>query len=357
MKKIDRYILKNFSYSFFVSFMAFVVIFNIPSLIKTVDYITEGTIKASQGLELFLVGIPKTVIDIIPLSVVFGGLITSNKMSTKLELMALKTSGVSFSRIILYPVILSFIISLAAFWFIDSVVPKANERRRELRYTEVYNVKDSRIKTDVYYKGEKNIYYISFINGSEKTVKNIMVLVMNDEFSKIEKIITAQNGEFNEEIGRWDLRKVKINNIVENKMENYMNYTPDFLNENPNDFLRDKIRENELTRKDLMEAVNVIGRTGGDARKIRVALYERLSYPFAAFIISFIGLSLGSRYVRGTSAVSIALCIVIGYLYYIVKATVEAISIGGKISPFLGSWIPNIIFLVIGIYTMKQSEY
>lgn len=357
MKRIDRYILKNFFYSFLVSFLAFVVIFNIPSLIKTVDYMTEGTINVKQGIELFFTGIPKTIIDIIPLSVVFGGLITSNKMSTKLELMALKTSGVSFARIILYPIILSFFISLVAFWFIDNVVPKANERRRELRYKEVYNVKDSRIKTDVYYKGEKNIYYISFINGSEKSVKNMMILLMSEDFSKIEKIITAQSGEYDENIKQWSLKKVTINNLIEDKVENYMNYIPESLVETPNDFLRDKIRENELTRKKLSETISIIRRTGGDARKVRVALYERISYPFAAFIISFIGLSLGSRYVRGTSAVSIALCIVIGYLYYIVKATVEAVSIGGKISPFVGAWIPNIIFFVIGIYFMKQSEY
>jgi len=333
------------------------MIFNIPSLIKTIDYVADGTLTGLQGWQLFLSGIPKTVIDVVPLAIVFGGLITSSKMSSKLEMMALKTSGVSFSRIILYPVILSFFVSIAVFWFIDNVVPEANKKRRELRYSEVYNVKDSRIKTDVYYKGEKNIYYISFINGSEKSIKNMMILIMNDKFSKIDQIITAQSGEYDENIKKWNLRKVKINNLKENKSESFMNYIPEFLKETPNDFLRDKIRENELTRQELKEAVKIRRETGGDAKKVRIALYEKISYPFAAFVISFIGLSLGSRYVRGASAVSIALCVLIGYMYYIIKAIIEALSIGGKISPFLGTWIPNIIFLSIGIYFMKQSEY
>ena len=117
------------------------------------------------------------------------------------------------------------------------------------------------------------------------------------------------------------------------------------------------VRENEMNINQLQDTVKFMGKTGGDIKKLMVALYKKSAYPFAALIMSFIGLSLGSRYVRGASAVSIALSVVIGYIYYVVMATLEAMGAGGFINPMIGEWIPNIIFIAVGIVTMRQSEY
>ena len=121
--------------------------------------------------------------------------------------------------------------------------------------------------------------------------------------------------------------------------------------------VKDKIGENEMKAKDLKESIKFINKTGGDVKKLMVALYKKTAFPFSGFIMCFIGLSLGSRYVRGASAVSIALSVVIGYIYYVVMATLEAMGAGGFINPMIGEWIPNIIFIAVGIVTMRQSEY
>ncbi|OQY09856.1 MAG: hypothetical protein B6I28_02250 [Fusobacteriia bacterium 4572_132] len=358
MKKIDRYILLKFIKSFLIGTFAFLNIFILSELFRIMSYIMDGKLNFIQGMELLLVGLPEVAVNVVPLGILLGGLMTINKMATNLEIIALKTSGISFKRIILSPIIFSIFISLFMLWFNNDIVPKGNKRKRELKYKKIYKVKDSRIKTDVFLKGSGNyLYYIRLVNGGNQTINNIEILEMNDKLDDIKRIIIAKKGKYDRNLKRWVLYKVKINNVAVNETSSSEIFYPGFIKEDIKDFLRDKIREDEMTVRDLNESAKFIKKTGGDTKKIMVSLYKKTAYPFAGLIMSFIGLSLGSRYVRGASAVSIGLSVVIGYIYYVVMATTEAMGIGGFLSPILGAWIPNIIFLGLGIFTMSRAEY
>lgn len=358
MKKIDLYITVRFIKSFLLGLLAFLNIFILSSLFKVVGYIIDGKLSFKNGMIYLGAGLPDVIVNVVPLAVLLGGLMTVNKMATSSEIIALKTSGISFFRIVFMPLMFSAIISIGVFWFNDSVVPGANKLKREIKYTKIYDVKEARIKTDIYMKGSQdNLYYISMINGSSATINNMMVLIMNREFSKIEKVLIAEKGIYNINEKKWVLENVILSDNISGSEQKFQKYDAKFIGETPEDFLRDKIRENEMSINELQETVKFLGKTGGDIKKLLVALYKKSAYPFAALVMSFIGLSLGSRYVRGASAVSIGLSVVIGYSYYVVMATIEAFGIGGFLNPLLGAWIPNMIFIAIGIYTMRNAEY
>ena len=134
-------------------------------------------------------------------------------------------------------------------------------------------------------------------------------------------------------------------------------FTEERYNDEPDKFITQNVEPRTLTIKELKKSIREIKSVGGDTREFLVELGNRYSFPFASFIISFLGLSLGSRYVRGASAINLALSVALGYGYYIVQASFEALSINGFLNPFIGGWIPNIIFLVVGIYFVYRSEY
>ncbi|TDT69206.1 lipopolysaccharide export system permease protein [Hypnocyclicus thermotrophus] len=359
LKKIDIYILKNFIKNWIMSLIGFNVIFILSQIFRIIGYVTQGEMTYSEALIYTLSITPDMIMTVLPLSILLGGLITVNKMATTLEITALKTSGISFFRIVRYPLIFTFTLSFGAFWFYNNVVPISNKKSRELRYEKVYNnLKISQIKADVFLKGEGNyLYYIRIINGEKNTIDNMELVLFDDELKKIKKIIVSKKGYFDIKKNNWILKEVVENDLENNETIFFNERIYDIIKEKPQDFLRDKIILREAKLNDLRDSANFIKRTGGDVSKLLVELNKRIAYPFATFVVSFLGLSLGSRFVRGASAISLALSIFLGYSYYVIQATLEALSIGGKINSFVGAWIPNLLFLVIGIYFLNKAEY
>ncbi|MBZ4682722.1 MAG: lipopolysaccharide export system permease protein [Fusobacteriaceae bacterium] len=359
LKKIDAYILKNFIKNWSMSLIGFNVIFILSQIFRIIGYITQGDMTYKEALLYTLTIIPEMIMTVLPLSILLGGLITVNKMATTLEITALKTSGISFFRIVRYPLIFAFMVSLGGFWFYNNIVPISNKKSRELRYEKVYNnLKISQVKADVFLKGEGNyLYYIRIINGEKSSIDNMELVLFDNELKNIKKIIVAKKGYYDSKKNIWVLKDVVENNLENNETTFFNEKIYDIIKEKPADFLRDKIILKEAKLKNLRESANFIKRTGGDVSKLLVELNKRIAYPFATFVVSFLGLALGSRFVRGASAISLALSIILGYSYYVIQATLEALSIGGKINSLIGAWIPNILFLVIGIYFLNKAEY
>ena len=59
--------------------------------------------------------LPKVIMNVTPLAVLLGALMFISKMASNLEIISLKTAGISFRRIIRFPLIIAFIISIFVF--------------------------------------------------------------------------------------------------------------------------------------------------------------------------------------------------------------------------------------------------
>ena len=360
MKIIDRYISKNFIKSFLLSLIAFVGIFLVSQLFKVIRYVSDGRFSADESLMYILTMIPKILIDVAPLAVLLGSLMTISAMASNLEIISLKTAGISFKRIVLFPILLSGIISVIVFFINDSLYPYAIRKNREIKSGESIIREAPEEKNNAFLRGENGnyIYLMGKINRKTGFAENIEILDLNKNFDKVERIITAKEGRYNFSKKVWMLKEAniydgeKIGKSIEKDI-----FTENKYDDEPEKFITQSVEPRTLTIKELKKSIREIKSIGGDTREYLVELGNRYSFPFASFIISFLGLSLGSRYVRGASAINLALSVALGYGYYIVQASFEALSINGFLNPFIGGWIPNIIFLGVGIYFMYKSEY
>lgn len=357
IKKLDLYISKNFIKAFFLSLIAFINIFILSQLFKVFRYVADGRMTTGQGFSYVLNMLPEIILNVAPLAVLLGSLMTINKMASNLEIISLKTSGISFRRIILFPVIISFFISLGAFVINGTLYPLSEKRIRELKGNEISKVLPKEKRNGFLRDDENNIYIMGYINTEKQTAENIEIIKINEKFDEIEKVTIADKGRFNRAENKWELENVIINHIKEKISENRSFYTEAELNEPPENFVTLSIDPRLLTTKELKKEIKDLRITGGDIREAMMELGKRYSFPFASFIISFLGLSLGSRYVRGNSAMSIVACMVLGYGYYIMQASFESLGKNSIMNPFVSGWLPNIIFLVIGAYFVSKAEY
>ena len=86
-------------------------------------------------------------------------------------------------------------------------------------------------------------------------------------------------------------------------------------------------------------------------------LHGKLAYPFAAFVVSLIGLKFGykSEQTTGTAGgVLLAFCI--GISYWFVMSAGRALGLRGGLPPFVAAWLANAVILGIIMFDAWVSR-
>ncbi|MGB3946387.1 MAG: LptF/LptG family permease, partial [Bacteroidia bacterium] len=84
--------------------------------------------------------------------------------------------------------------------------------------------------------------------------------------------------------------------------------------------------------------------------------YRRISFPFATFILTLIGVSIASRKIRGGVGMHIGLGIFISFTFIMFMQVSTTFAAGGLVSPLIAVWIPNIIFTLLALYLLKIAQ-
>lgn len=363
MKKIDKYILKQFLVTFVFCMLLFTVIaVAVDTSEKTDDFVKANLTTRQIIMDYYLGFVPFIWSLLFPLFVFIAVIFFTSKLAARSEVVAVLASGVSFNRF-LKPYIIGGIL-LASFLWVGSRywIPKANGIRSDFqsRYIDKNDPTKNRVIGDCdrcfYRRIDTNTY---------------MGMKMYDTASKSAGIFFMEKVKKNEVVYNlrgnpliWDngIKKWKLCNaverIVDSMKETIRKYDTLVLDIKlkPFELRNDMYLKDRLTTPELIQFIHQEEMRGTEGLStLKVERYRRTATSFTVLLLTIIGAVIASRKTRGGSGMHLAMGIVIAATFIISDRFSTVFATKGNFPPILAAWLPNIFFIGVAYWLYRKA--
>lgn len=97
---------------------------------------------------------------------------------------------------------------------------------------------------------------------------------------------------------------------------------------------------------------------GTDAKKrlaMELEYHGRLALPFSCIVFGLLAVPLGIQNRRSGKASGFSMSIAVILVYYVTLSAFDTLGERGLIAPVAAAWAPNLIFLLMGAYLLRQA--
>ncbi len=355
LKKIDTYIIGKFLGTYIYSIILIISISVVFDLTEKLDnfFDTNAPFKAIV-LDYYLNFIPYYVNMFTPLFTFIAVIFFTSKMAGNTEIIAILASGVSFKRLMRPYFISAFAISSLSFVLGGYIIPPASVKMIDFedKYVKKKKLDNAR---NVQMEVEKGvIMYIERYEVAENTGYRFSLEKFEDK--KLTSRLTAETIRWDSAM-HWKLTNYlqrDFNGMRESiKKDNEMDT---IINVDPREFFITSAESAQLNIRELGDYLERQKNRGvGNIQAFEDEYYKRYALPLAAFIMTLMGVSLSSRKVRGGIGIHLGIGLGLSALYVLFSTFSTSFSVSGLMSPFLAAWLPNIVFLLIGIYLYRTA--
>ena len=349
LKKIDRYIIRKFLGTYFLSIaliISIAVIFDITE--KLDDFFEHNAPLKDIVFDYYLNFIPYFANLFSPLFVFISVIFFTSKMAENTEIVAILAGGVSFQRMMLPYFISALIIAAITFYSDSYIIPKENQVR--LEFSEKYIKKRSTdYARNVQMEVEPNV--VMFLERYEDSRKKGYGFSLEKfDNKKLVSRMTARSIAY-DTLNNWHIEDYLIRYFdgLTERIERGER-KDSIINMQPADFLINPGIQEQMSLGELKNYLDKQKARGiGNIKEFELEYHRRFAFPFAAFILTLIGVSLSSQKKRGGMGLNIGFGILLSFSYILFSTISSTFAINGNVPSILAIWIPNFIYLPIGI--------
>ncbi len=351
---IDRYIIKKFIGTYIVALLVIIGIVIIFDLSEKIDkFVTNQAPLKLIIFQYYANFIPYFVNMFSPMFVFLTVILFTSKMAANTEIIAILAGGISFKRL-MWPyfvsataiVIFSLILNLY-------VIPPCNKGR--LAFEQKYvRKKYTEFSRNVHYQISPGTFlYVQSFAPSNNTAYGFSLESIED--NQLSSKLTANEAQWDSTIQGWKMR-----DYVQRKYEEGVEtvttgrYKDTCIAVTVEDFYRRRNTVQTLPDGQLRRLIrDQKARGDKDVMFSLIEQNERWSMPFAAFILTLIGVSLSSKKRRGGIGLNIGIGIALSFSYILFMRFAQMFVFSGALPPFIALWLPNVLYLGIAFYLYR----
>ena len=357
MKILDKYIIIKYLTTFFVMLILFIPIGILVDLSEKIDKLKEFEVPLNEIISYYLDFVWYFGNTLYPIFVFLSVIWFTSKIANNSEVTAILSSGISFNRYLQPFMLGATIIALFALYSGMFVVPEKNKNYNEFQYKYLKKGKKSRETSKIYKQvGDNDFIYVSSYNPTREMAYDFSYEHFEDNTLKYK--LSSRNIRWVESDSVYrltDYFKRSFNNggqVIESKKIldtifsfkinelsalNYMAETQNFFE--LNEFIDQEIKSGSpLINNHLL------------------VRHKRWSLPFSTFILTLLAVSASSFKRREGMGMNLAFGIITAFTFVFFDKFFAVMVSKSNLSPLLGAWIPNIVFILLAFYFLRHAK-
>jgi len=358
MTIIDKYILKQYLATFGTMLFLFVPIGIMLNLAEQIGKMIDNEAPLNEILIYYLNFTIYIGSLLFPIFLFLSIIFFTSKLANNTEIVAILSSGVSYSRFLRPYWIGASIIAVIMFFMGMFIVPNASKRYNEFKFEYLKRGNKDRVTSNIFNQlNENDFIYVSSFDPARRIGYNFTFEHFNDQ-NQLDYKISASNirwvpKDSLHRLTSYTKRKIRANTeIIEKKRRldtlfifNIEDITPvSYVAETKNLF-------------ELNEFIEVQKNKGASNINTYILVkYRRWALPITAFILTVIGVAVSSVKRRGGMGVNLAFGIGVAFIYIFFDKVFGTLAEQSGFSPLLAVIIPNLVFGILGFYLLKNAK-
>ena len=365
LRILDSYVLKEVAGPFGFALAAFFLFWFANIFVLAADYLVNKGAPVFLVLRFLVFRIPQATPLAFPFACLFGTLLGFGRLAADNEINAMRTSGVSFLRIIRLPLLAGAAVALLSFLINEHVAPVATDLSTRSFYQILYRSQTLPVEPNIFRSDPStgNTFYIQSVSPDGKTMQNVQIY-QPARTSPFVQILTAKSA-------RIEGTQIVLEHAVETRINNEGQVSAVTImatelrlslpmGDNGQNFLSSSFNDTyTMNTQQLARDIKYrkqTGQGGTDLAVRELTLGTKYAYPFAAFIAVILAVPLAVRFGKKGRTLGIVLSIVGLFGYYAMVALAGAFGKNGALDPYLAAWLPNIITAAVGGFLIWQED-
>lgn len=353
LKRIDWYIIRQFLGTYFFAIILLIAISVVFDINEKIDKFLRPEVPLKAIVfDYYLNFIPYFASMLSSLITFVAVIFFTSKLADNSEIIAMLACGMSFKRLMVPYTISAAVIALFTFVLNAYVIPPANVTRIDFQNKYIKNKKETSA-SNVQLEVEPGViaYFSTF---DSKSNMGYRFSLEHFDGKKMISRLTAKSIKY-DSLHQWTV----IDYLIRDLDDTHETITSGSRKDTtltivPSDFLISVNDCETMTSPELRTYIERQKKRGiGNIQTFEIEYHKRYAAIMAAFILTYIGVSLSSRKIKGGMGLNIGIGLALSFSYILFVTISSTFAVSGAVSPMVAAWIPNILYSFIAVYLYR----